>query len=675
MPQLTYNGLTLPFTDTTGFKQQVVTENGHYVRTDHDLTVNSTLTPESICLPGETFTAALARVRHTLEVPRRPLYVFFDSAVPYLSIPAADASDGPIVRVVDLHTFAGTQSAHLTFGVRTSTRDCPNATGGVPGWTYHAFRESIDLDDRHATTVTRSGLIRFRGDYLTKEFDAFGNYRNVTADAFRGIVSPNVPNSFLRVSSRYEVQEDGLALRYTFVDKEQFCMPPEPAVKAAMRSTVSTSNGAKMYAQVNCTLVGRMDGGNHRDPQPGRGRDTGINRLLETAVALCMHQLRKMTAPPGDRGRWLITGEVSVDHYEGSVSVALRTLVTPPKRTQQVVGGVGGGQTSSAGAALAGAGILGVMEAAAQKAKAVGRGGVGGEVPRGLARLGMGEPPLGSDRRPPEVGRGSAPFFKLVSAVLGDPCLDALFIEGELRQGRFEPPAFGRSGAAGGGSGLPAPEGVEAGAAGGAVPADLPTPTPPNWPQLPPAEVTVTELVSDPLAEAEAVSDGRVWTHCELRPRVVKDKGRVARTEMRAGGLTRVIQVRAESVKYVVEWEADRVGAPPEIPPEEHPDGNFVLLESVWSPGTVDVGADGVTLIHSAAGRYEYAVVDPSLLEAGAAFYPWAAEVLGKGTGMLVSGGPVLVDPSAASELRTDGKEAWQAALEEWANDTSEEAT
>ena len=180
------------------------------------------------------------------------------------------------------------------------------------------------------------------------------------------------------------------------------------------------------------------------------------------------------------------------------------------------------------------------------------------------------------------------------------------------------------------------------------------------------ASVGFVSLASDPLAEEGASADGRVWTYCELRPRFHKDTGRVAMTEQREGGLTRVVKVRAASVRHVVEWSAERVGAPPEVPPEEHPDQNFALLESSWVPGVVDIGADGVTPIFSASGRYEYAVLDPSKLEAGAVFTPAAAEVYGRGTAPVLASGPVLIDPSRVAELRTGNQEAWERELQRW---------
>ncbi len=667
MPRLVYNGLTLPFQNTSGYRQVPVLENGHYVRTDHDITVKSVLTPHTICLPGESFTAALARVKHLLERPRQSLYVFFDSPIPYINAPGADAHDGPTPTLIDLHQFAGLDSAHLTLNVKVATRDCPNTGDPGPAWTYHAWKESIDIDDEHATTVTRTGLLRLRGDRLDRfERSGKGWVLNASADAFRGFVSPGVPDWFVRTRSHYDVQEDGLALRYTFTDTEQYAMPPAPAVKAAGRYTLSSSNGAKMYAQVNYTLTGRMDAGDHRDAQRPGGfpPSTGKQRLLETCIAVAMNRLKRGNSPPGSKGRWLITGEVSSDEYKPSVSVTLRTIVVPPKTTQQVqgvamtpvgaaFGGLGAGRAT---------GIIAAVEEAARRARAAGGKGENDELPRGLARLGWDIPPLHYDSPAVEVGRGSAPLLKLVAKAMQDPCLELSVFGGELRQREpFRPPVFSPVPVAGSpNSGTETP--TESDSPGRQSADQLQAVA---WAIL--ASIGFVGVLADPLAEEDSSADGRVWTSVELRPRYHKGMGRIPRTEQRLGGLTRVIQVSAPSVRHVVEWSAERVGAPPEVPPEEHPDPNFTLLDSHWVPGVVDIGADGVTPIFTASGRYEYAVVDPSKLEAGAVFTPAAAEVYGRGTAPVLAGGPVLIDPTSTAVLTTGDQERWEQELQKWA--------
>lgn len=664
MPRLSYGGLTLPFEDTQAFRQVPVEESNQYLHTATEVAVSSVLTPTVICLPGESFRGALQRVRHLLEKPRQAFYLYLDDGTPYLSVPAgADVAGGPHTRVIDLHTFAGTDSAHLTWAVTVATRDCPNAGMRGPDWTHFSWRESLDLDDEHVATRTRTGVLRLRGDRLNfNVLDDRGNLVNATADGFRGLVNPSIPNWFVRTSARYEVQEDGLALRFTYVDRERYAMPPKPAVKATGRYTLNTGNGAKMVALVQFAMSGRMDAGDHRDPNrpDGVAPSTGKQKLLETCIAVAMNRLKRGLGQNSSTRRWHIIGEVWSDEYAPSVSVSLRTMAAVPVRATEMTGGVFGGLFGGSGAGQA----VGTrtLTADEQKRRAAGLGagvaraaGVGDEIPRGLARFGWDEPPLYYDDLPTKIGRGSAPLLRLLAKALNDPCLDAAAGAG----GVLVPPfrmgqAAGGVAAEGGGRAATEPEGDGLATTAAA--------------EIPPATFGLFPgLFPDPLADDGPATGGRVWTHLELRPRFHKDMGRVARTEMRDGGLTRVIKVKGVSVGYVVEWAAERVGAPPEVPPEEHPDTNFQLLESSWVPGVMEIAPDGVTVIYTAAGRYAYAVLDPSKLAAGAVLTAAAAEVFGKGVAPILAGGPNLIDPAATATLVTGEQEAWMRELQRWA--------
>ncbi len=228
MSSLVYNGIPIIFARiTTAAEVQYDQKSNQQLRqVKHTVTCSGEISPAILPAElGETNAGqVLARIRSALTSPRKQLQVFIGDFL-YLNSPAAgnavDVANGPFPRHVDVQQITGSNLITVNIVIETSLYECYDGSPGTPGtdaflpaWTTHTFSEQMSIDENWFTTRRRTGMLTVRAD------------ANLSPDNFRDVVIPPIPRGFRRVSSDYTIQEDGLAMSYTYVDKEVYKEPP-----------------------------------------------------------------------------------------------------------------------------------------------------------------------------------------------------------------------------------------------------------------------------------------------------------------------------------------------------------------------------------------------------------------------------------------------------------------
>lgn len=288
MAKVIYNNLTFPFANITDFKHEVVYEESQtdYVLSKFDVSVMCVinldyiqlLDPDSV-LSGSTSTSALMTcIRQRLVEPRRALDISFNGFNLIPGAPGAgsvDARNGPQPMSCDFVDLSN-QTFMLTWRVvahywenLSGFGDSVKNTAGNPVL-YNRWSDTQDIDETGYTTRIRDGVFAIRSD----------NVEGFIVDDLRTQMAVvGIPSGFLRVGAKYTVTPDGLRMKYTLTDKEQFKMPPSPAKKAKGHYFESVGKGeGKRTGQCEVTLYG-----NKTDSQA---------LLISTAVAVCASKLK-----------------------------------------------------------------------------------------------------------------------------------------------------------------------------------------------------------------------------------------------------------------------------------------------------------------------------------------------------------------------------------------------
>lgn len=291
MAKVIYNNLTFPFANITDFKHEVVYEESQtdYVLSKFDVSVMCVinldyiqlLDPDNVLQGGATTENVnlMRSIRQRLVEPRRALDMSFNG---FNLIPggagvagSVDAKNGPqpmSCDFVDLsnNTFMLTWRVVAHYWENLSGfGDLVKNTAGNPAL-YNRWSDTQDIDQDGYTTRTRDGVFAIRSD----------NVEGFIVDDLRTQMAVvGIPSGFLRIGAKYTVTPDGLRMKYTLTDKEQFKMPPEPAKKATgvYVETVGKGEG-KRTGQCRVRLSG-----NKTDSQA---------LLISTAVAVVAGKLR-----------------------------------------------------------------------------------------------------------------------------------------------------------------------------------------------------------------------------------------------------------------------------------------------------------------------------------------------------------------------------------------------
>lgn len=191
---------------------------------------------------------------------------------------------------------------------------------------YNRWVDEVELDEKQYSKRTRSGVFAIRSD------NAFG----FIADQLRSQMAVvGVPKGFLRERSHYTVSPDGLSMRYTLTDKEQFKMPPPPAFKAqGVYRESTTKTGAVRYGEVQVRLEG--------------SKLTQQHVLAQVAVAVGMKKLRGTARQAGgalipinESIALLELATIQHDLYENAVEFQARAMLQPKRQRTNGVSSLG----------------------------------------------------------------------------------------------------------------------------------------------------------------------------------------------------------------------------------------------------------------------------------------------------------------------------------------------
>lgn len=311
MSRFSYAGVELGYIHTTTIDQepQYSDDGMDYlyskITIGVEAIINSALTPS---LGGESATQTEARIRHLLSLPRKPLE-FLVNADSLITVVPPDAKNGPFPKRHSVKRIGGTQSFLVDFQVETYVVECP--AGAPPPYISNRYRETVTVDENFYTKKTRTGKVVVRADV--------GN----NPDGLRTLIAPPIQTGFKRESSEWILQEDGLAMTYTIIDREVYLQPPAPSTKAEGEYTESTTLGAIRFGECRIRLEG------------AKTSDKGA--LIELAIVIALTKVRgvngQLIGVGNQVGSMLQSAAIREHLWENKIEVTIKTmLAASPER-------------------------------------------------------------------------------------------------------------------------------------------------------------------------------------------------------------------------------------------------------------------------------------------------------------------------------------------------------
>lgn len=346
MSLITYNGVSLPYSETTRFNQRAVRDESDtdWYLTEFDIEtttlVNANylglLAPDINVTGGTRNTADIMNVIRTRLLTHRKKLSFTFNNVELIPQPiqgnagTCDAANGPkpqrcqIIQLTDAtfiisfhiiaHYWESSNSSSLS--VRpTDTPVVVNLQGN--NVLYNRWSETTEFDQEQYCNRIREGKFVIRSDNQ----DGL-----VAAQVLRQMAIVGVPQGFLRLQSSYTVDPNGLAIMYRVSDKEQYRMPPSPAFSAKGWYTETLSRrGAVRMIEARVILRGSKI-----TPQAGTGGL--IKRAFGVAASKLnkrLAQLRSIPQAPGNNFCAIIdSATLRQGLYENEVECIIRWMVT-----------------------------------------------------------------------------------------------------------------------------------------------------------------------------------------------------------------------------------------------------------------------------------------------------------------------------------------------------------
>lgn len=571
---LTYNGIDLSYVLTERVSQESSRDPSgtDQLYTTFRVDVRAVVAPNVNPANGsEAPGLTVARVRHMLLQPRQSLtYVTPDGAVLVAADGTTDAANGPF----PLHCTVSQVTAGsfmVEYSVECRLTDC----GAAGDRQYLSLRwsEAVSIDEMWRTVKTRNGTLIVKG--------------GVDADSLRGLVTPGVSKGFRRELARYELNETNLQIRFTFTDREMMRPPPAPAIRCRGRQVESTPMpGAIRHGELSLRLEGP--------------KGVSPRELLNAAIRIGVSRANASGVLVGPGGRMLIGGSVaeSLNDDENAVELSLRWKMKPVAQRNAGRGLSEGSMQSMPNSFLQGIGNGGLpVFPPPPPPQPNAQGRETGALPIGYASW-VGAPLPGSDplRAIGGVGRGTAPDIRLIAAALNDPCGQTAVIN-ELHGGNFW-------------AGF---------SADGAQVQVLSTTAPGYGPPYYQGQADDSQaLYSD--------SSPGVYEHYTLTAIYRDSGGNCVLPSTKAGEKGAEVRVCNSQLSMRLEWSASRTGGPPVWPSVSPPDkSNVVYVGGTIPVEHVDVGGDGVSLLYSASGIFDFEFLDASIVAIAAPVPPWLA--------------------------------------------------
>ena len=353
MSVVTYNGVSLPYPLAVDFQQDVVYDDvsgtDRYL-TKFDIKVQTYITSNYLSLlyptllnsVGDPLTinpaAIMKIVRQKLLQPRKTLSYKMNGvellplnqnaasspgAATEPIIGTVDAKNGPIPQSCNIVNLTNSSFlmtfhiiAHYWENVAAPNQNVPSANQTGNNMLYNRWTESVVMDERMVSTITRTGKFVIRSD----------NVDGYIADQLRSQMAVvGLPFNFLRQRAEYQATPDGLGLQYTLVDREQYRLPPFPAYKAEGHISVALeAMGCMRIVECHVRLTGCYDGAKG----DFRISDKARQALINAAVGLASYKVV-------ENGFQILTGaKVSAELFEPVVDVVVQGYGIPTKATE-----------------------------------------------------------------------------------------------------------------------------------------------------------------------------------------------------------------------------------------------------------------------------------------------------------------------------------------------------
>lgn len=188
-----------------------------------------------------------------------------------------------------------------------------------------------------------------------------------------------------------------------------------------------------------------------------------------------------------------------------------------------------------------------------------------------------------------------------------------------------------------------------------------------------PASITVGPLLGPPAATAQSTLPYEIYkvrmsyinkTGFDVLPASHRRDTLTEDDDYNKAGFAKNQKVRLHGPKLrlVIEWTAERIGGPPELPDPCAGDCNYVLITNSIATEELQI-VPGGGFLHSVSGRYEYGIIDTTKVPLAAALPPFIiAEVrqrVDRATGRL------LARAATAADRRADALESQIIALQQ----------
>ncbi|OWK45761.1 hypothetical protein [Fimbriiglobus ruber] len=359
MATLTYNGITLSYCSVRSVDHKPVPDPSGtdqlYTSTEIHVTgyLNGTAPPAQLT-DDETYETPVQtwlRIRHLLLLPRRQLIFTQDGANGVRTfITNDDSGDGDLPPDVDasgavyLDDANGPQPLYarvvspltnatyaIDFAVKITLVECDNPNYDEDtGSLSLRWSETTDYDESSwLCTKTRTGVL------MVSSLAAL----DVDSDAVRRLVTPVIPAGFRRASAKYIVDTNGLAYRFTFVDKQLMKLPHVATKIRGSMSVEAPMTGGMRLGSIHLTLSG----------QKGLPTIELLNAGIRIAVARILATNPQRTGSPS-------TGPVMYGH---TVTESLDDDKNEITLDVHWKCGVGAARTTGSSVAVAGAAVAG----------------------------------------------------------------------------------------------------------------------------------------------------------------------------------------------------------------------------------------------------------------------------------------------------------------------------
>ena len=173
----------------------------------------------------------------------------------------------------------------------------------------HRWREESLVDRHFLTKKSRKGRIAVS----SATFNSSSN-KNGLDNLRDTLTNCSIPKGFIRMNSRYTVEESGLVMGYEHQDEEQFRMCPDGSTEADGEMAVTTQRQGSPGRMQTCWVM--LRGPKKVESEPAK--------LIKTAIAICYSKLRL------NGGFFPIKAEFKEKLWRNEVFVALTGFCKTP---------------------------------------------------------------------------------------------------------------------------------------------------------------------------------------------------------------------------------------------------------------------------------------------------------------------------------------------------------